>query len=377
MGKNTRKKQQAELEAEQRIEAALAVGKKGGKTYRGIVDAKSIMPQYIYGYLRTHGIRDHKNWTYKGKSKKIEKHRIEFIRHVFATYPVPAFLENAFISENEEQFESFGKWYLAVAQGQSLYKTCTRGTLTKKETHFFLLAPESLEGREAVWWAKTMAIVEDVGLAFRIARSCLARRTYRSEFACDVHRFFTNNPVPMEEIQNLHDYIMAQVEGQPNGWSIKKRSLEALRRQSEVWHRDMAKMRTIGGGSWEGLDIAPWKYKTGKPNPDPKKSTEKEWLLFEILTGNDLAKEGNAMRHCVSAYKHRCVKGDVGIFTLRSNTMLKTGTRHLTIEVVNQNKTLAVTQVRGLANRQARPQESDILQRWANARGLQVRSHRW
>jgi len=376
MGKNTRKKQEAELAAEQRIEAALASQKNSGKTYRGVVGAEDVMPKTARGVI-SQRLREYHDWTYKGKSKNKRKQQLELIRHAFAKYRVPTFLEDAFITE-ESNYDRYTEWYLAVAQGRSLYKTCTREhNLTKRDTHFLLLAPDEFDMNEAVWWAKSMAIVEDVGLAYRIARSCLSRRSYRSEFACDVHRFFVNNPVPLEEIQHLHDYIMAQVEGQENGWSIKKRSLEALRRQSEVWHRNMAKMRSIGGGSWEGLDVAPFKCKTGKANPDPKKSTEREWHLFEILTGNELAKEGNAMRHCVSAYKHRCIKGTTGIFALRSNTMLKPNQRHLTIEVVKQHNTMAVVQVRGLANRMARPQESEIVQSWANARGLQMRSHRW
>jgi len=83
------------------------------------------------------------------------------------------------------------------------------------------------------------------------------------------------------------------------------------------------------------------------------------------------------MRHCVAGYKARCVKGTTGIFALRSDTMLKPNQRHLTIEVVKQHNYLAVVQVRGLANRMPRPQETDIIDRWASQRGLQVRNHRW
>jgi hypothetical protein len=375
MGKKTRQKLQAELEAEQRIEAALASVKNSGKTYRGVVGAE-IMPSRGKQYHKNI-LRDTASWTYKGKSKNKLKQQLELIRHAFARYRVPRFLEEAFVNE-DSNYDRYGEWYLAVAQGRSLYKTCTRDfNMSKKDTHFFLLAPEELNTQEAVWWAKSMAINEDIGLAYRISQSVLARRSYQSEFACDVHRFFVNNPCPIEEIQHLHDYIMAQVEGQPNGWSIKKRSLESLRRQSEVWHRDMAKMRTIGGGSWEGLDIAPWKYKTGKFNHDPAKNQEREWHLFEILTGNELAKEGNAMRHCVAGYKSRCMKGTTGIFALRSNTVLKPNQRHLTIEVVKQHNYLQAVQIRGLANRLGRDHELDIVRRWANDRGIQVRNTRW
>ncbi len=367
MGRSTRKKQEEEAAKEAAVAERLSKYGNSGKTYRGIIDA-SILPKYVHRF-RNRRLREYSNWTYRGKSKKIEKQRIELIRHAFAKYSVPSFLEDAFISEEKNTFNTYGKWYIAVAQGDSLYKTCTTGILTKKETHHFLQAPDKLAIAEAVWWARAVAISGDIGIAYRIARSPIGMLSYENEFNIDIHRFFTNNPVSMKEIEELLDYIHA-MHTENADWTIKKRSLEAVRRQSEVWHRNMAKMRAIGGGSWEGMGVPPWKIVYGKSDPNPNKSTRTEWTIHEILTGNELAQEGNRMRHCVSGYKSRCMNGDTAIFSMRSHTMMKENQRHLTIQVTPERK--SVNQVRGLANRMARPQEREIMGKWAHANGLLV-----
>ncbi len=368
MGKSTKKRQEAEAAAEENFVEWFASTKNSGKSYRGVIDA-SIIPKYVRRYEKRQ-LRDYNNWTYRGKSHKIEKQQIELIRHAFAKYRVPRFLEQVFISEDKEKFDTFSKWYLAVAQGESLYKTCTRGILSKKETHFFIQAPDDLSIKQAIWWARAVAISNDIGIARRLAQSAIARYDYKNEFSIDVHRFFTNNPVPLKELEELLDYIIA-AHAENDNWTIKKRSLEAIRRHSERWHRDMMKLRHIGGGAWDGMDIPLRRYKTGKFDPNPQHSTEIKWVIFEILTGNELAREGNRMRHCVSSYKSRCMDGTCAIFTMRSNTILRENRRHLTIKVDPVSK--AVDQARGLANRLATPQEKAILNKWATDNGLQYR----
>jgi len=190
------------------------------------------------------------------------------------------------------------------------------------------------------------------------------------EFWIDVHRFFMNNPTPMKELQELIDFVQAARVDNPD-WTIKKRSLESIRRQSEKWHRDMAKLQKIGGGSWEGMQLPPWKTTTGRYDDNPQKNTQTEWFVHEITTGNELAQEGNRMRHCVSGYKSRCMDGTCSIFSMRSSTQMHDKKRHLTIEVVRRNK--MIVQARGLANRMPRGQEQAVMEQWARENNLTVR----
>ncbi len=367
MGKSTRKKLE-ETAAREKQFADFFASQKSGKTYRGVITADGIIPKYVRRFSKRQ-LRNPSDWVYKGKSKKIEKQRIALVRYLYAKYPVPACLENAFISENPSLFNNYARWYLALAQGESLYKTCTREILTKKETHYITQAPNNLNIEEAVWWAKGMALTQNTGIAYRIAKSPIGRADWAREFWIDIHRFFANNLVPLKEMEELIDYIRAAREDNPN-WTIKKRSLDAIRRQSEVWHRDMIKLRNIGGGSWDGMNVPYWKRKTGKPDPNPSRNNEVEWHIFEICSGNELAKEGNTMRHCIAGYKSRCITGSCSIFSMRSNTALLTNRKHLTIQV--DPKKRAIIQARGLANRLMRPQEREIIGRWAKDNALRV-----
>ena len=375
MGKATRKKLEERALIEKGWSARLAVEKNAGKTYRGVVQGADVIPKYIRRFSGRQ-INDYKNWTYNGKSKRKDKQQLALIRYMFAKYPVPSYLEEIFISEDKDEFDKYGAWYIAAAQGDSLYKTCTRGLLSKKESHWLLQAPQDLTLKEAIWWAKGVAITQDKGIAYRLCKSVIGRRgIYTDEFWIDVHRFFANNPTTGKEIQELLDYIQACRNENPD-WSIKKRSLSAVRRGSDKWHRDMIRMRKIGGGSWEGMEIPPWKTTTGKEHHDPKKNTKTEWIVYEITSGNELAQEGNKMRHCVSSYKHYCMKGSRSIFTMRSTTVMHDEKRHLTIEVDRGHGSPAVVQTRGLANRPPKGQENEILRKWANENGLTVRTNR-
>jgi hypothetical protein len=92
-------------------------------------------------------------------------------------------------------------------------------------------------------------------------------------------------------------------------------------------------------------------------------------LVTQIKTGQDLAAEGNAMRHCVYSYKQQCTWGWCSIWSLRTRTGAGFK-RVLTMEMTPQNE---VIQIRRLANRPASAAELAILRRWAIARGVTVR----
>lgn len=63
------------------------------------------------------------------------------------------------------------------------------------------------------------------------------------------------------------------------------------------------------------------------------------------------------MRHCVSGYDYRCVKGDAVFVSLRKN-----GARCLTIEV--RANTHFIAQVRGQCNRLPSTEEQAVIAEW-------------
>jgi hypothetical protein len=78
--------------------------------------------------------------------------------------------------------------------------------------------------------------------------------------------------------------------------------------------------------------------------------------------------ETRAMHHCVASYAAKCIAGNASIWSLRRRAAGNTE-RLLTIEVDRQHRAI---QVRGFANRTARPEERKLLERWGKARGIDL-----
>jgi hypothetical protein len=89
----------------------------------------------------------------------------------------------------------------------------------------------------------------------------------------------------------------------------------------------------------------------------------------QLKQAEDLVMESRAMRHCVSSYAGKCIAGHASIWSLRRCTKDRID-RLLTIEVDPQHRAV---QVRGLANRLAYPDERNVLERWAQSRGIELR----
>jgi len=365
MGKKTREKQKIVAAFDDRVAAELAQKKNSGKTKRGVIHAYDVMTKKMW--LKDRYFLHHPTeWRYRGKSKRIEKQRLELVRYLFGKYHVPRFLEEVWNDAEDprrREIDQFFDWYIAAAQGKSLYKLHSRDILSKKETHQFLQAPAHYSCIQAMWWAKAMCEGANLGHANRLASSRLIQYDINDKFWLSVLRFFVHNPIEIHEINDLLDYLCNE-HGENEHFKMKGRSLESVRRSNETWHRLLIKEKQVGGGHWPGVDVPNWLATAGKKN---EKVT---WTVTQITSGDDLLKEGQAMHHCVSAYKSRCMSGSIAIFSMKSRSPIQPLKRHLTIEVrVIQGM---VMQTRGFANRLPTAQERNVLRRWARSVGFIV-----
>lgn len=83
----------------------------------------------------------------------------------------------------------------------------------------------------------------------------------------------------------------------------------------------------------------------------------KEFKFRELNTSEELRKEGDEMHHCIGGYDHRCLDGDMRIF---SGTTGATESRQKRISVAVKRKetgSWSTQQVRGFANRGASKEE--------------------
>jgi hypothetical protein len=328
--------------------------------------------------LRGYALRAPEDWRCRIKSRSEERRFIDLVRFSLARYRVAAHLENAWIDRfTDDLVDRVGelpevqpmpgsrpdlrRWYLVAAQGGSLYKQYTSAYLTKLETHHFLAVPDDVtSSQQALWYAVARAQNERCEIARRIGQSQLVRHSIASTWWKEVARFFARNPVPLHEMNDLIDYLrVAKTENA--GMSLKGRSLHALQRRREEWHRALRKHNAIGGGSWAGRPIPDIDYEAGS---EKKKAL---WRFRQIKTGNELFREGQRMHHCVASYKRLCMNEQVSIWSLTTEFPLGHINRGVTIEV---RKDGAIVQCRGFVNRLPYGNEVAAVKRWANEYGL-------
>jgi hypothetical protein len=380
MGKKLKSREARRRDVERAICAVLEAHSKrdvGRRTAERFDDFKAEYHNKIK-LLRGYALRAPEDWRCRIKSRSEERRFVDFLRFSFARYRVAAHLENAWIEEFTDDLvdriaqlpeiqpmrgsrPDLRRWYLVAAQGGSLYKQHTSAYLTKLETHHFLTAPDDIRSSQrALWYAVGRAQTERVEVARLIGQSELACYSIASIWWKEVARFFARNPVPLHEMNDLIDYLhTAKVENQE--MSLKGRSLQALQRRREEWHRALRKHNAIGGGSWAGRPIPDVDYEAGS---EKKRAI---WRLRQIKTGNELFREGQRMHHCVVSYKHLCLNGQVSIWSLTSEFPLGHINRGVTIEV---RKDGAIVQCRGFANRLPYRNEVAVVKRWASEYGL-------
>lgn len=375
MGKKTQQKAEKQVEYELRWQASLYKGTLEAETKQAandirLIDETNIRKLNAYSHLF---IRDPKDCP-SPKSRDPNKRLVRLVRHVFNKYPVPNFFYDIWTGprantlplipghvSHASRVVFFEQCYLCVAQGGSLYKEHLRSYMTKSEVHRFLTAPcGSLA--EAAWFSIPSSIKEvRPGLAITIARTKIQQR-FIDPFWTGVARWIVLNPPPKNSVAELNDvidYIISRK--QENTDYQLKGTYKSIEKRTLNWHRDLARMKNNGGGSWHGHPLYDSEYTTGKDE------TLVNWKLRQIKTGNELALEGNKMRHCVAGYKSSCVAGQTSIWSLTRNN-----TRVLTIELHNDG---SIYQARGLANRKARPEELSVLRVWAKNNGLYLGSY--
>ncbi len=373
MGKKNRLREEKRRKAEHAVAAILENHSRSAATSATIEHYSDFQAEHRSRIDRHRGdmIRLPGDWRCRIKSRAYERRLIDFVRFAFARYTVPRHLENAWLEPVTDRLNradgiDFARWYIVAAGGGSLYKAIARQHLSKQETHFFLAAPAAIATpRQAIWYAIARAQSADNAAALRVAQSRLVERPLNSLFWKDVARYFGRQTITIAAINDLVDYIAAARTEQPD-FSLKGRSLAALTRRMEEWHRALRKQRALCGGAWEGHPIPDVDYETGS---DERRAI---WRFRQIKTGNDLFKEGQRMHHCVVSYKAACLAGLTSIWSLTNEFPIGRRNRGVTIELRHNG---TIVQCRGFANRLPYPNEAAMAKRWAKDYGLTWRAY--
>jgi hypothetical protein len=313
--------------------------------------------------------------TWKVRTHNRRKQFASLTRHLFCRYPVPTFMDSAWLRDGEIPTRD-AEWFIWVGSGNNIRKADKLPfPLTKMMAHRFLEAPDDLNITEALRWGQVMALGGDDRLARAIIGSNIGLGgTRKEEFWVSVITFFIrhNDMLDMNQVGPMIDYINAQKfvdetvnvngtfvrRGPPQpGFSMHHRTMDALVTQTEMWHRQLNRSKEVQNLVWQSCGIP------GYDRIEGVEGNQRRFVVEEILNSRDLKTEGRSMHHCVYSYARSCHSGRCAIYSMRVGHE-----KRLTIEVDPKNK--QITQARGKYNQASTEQDKRILQAWATKTGL-------
>ena len=341
---------------------------------------------YVDGLIALHKrrsqwIRPLEDW--RPASHNRGKQFSSLARHLLARYPVPVFMDAAWL-RNDADADRFRDWFVLIGSGESARHGRAPIAVTKRMAHAFLQAPAHYSIEAALRWGQVHALGGDARLTEALVATQLGRTFEHDDFWVTVIRFFVANPLLDRcHVGPIVDYLQhqrfearvvfvapgvreRQQPPQPN-LSMHGRTADALLRQVERWHADLGRGRGAGRMEWETSGIAGFELETGTRG----RKSGKVWRIRELLTAAELTAEGRAMRHCVASYAGSCASGRCSIWAMEveSHDGLE---KRQTIEV---NRQRVIVQCRGRFNALPTPQDIEVLRRWATAERLMISGH--
>lgn len=325
-------------------------------------------------------LREVEDWVPKGKGNGTRYRSL--CEHLFAKYPMPAFLWTAF--ENDDHpppgKQKLARCVIRIAQGEGLFKLIKEGVfpgppMTRRVIHDFMSTPDSNNTTfmRALRRAQIRAHGGTILMYEAWCRSEQGATLQRDETFWDtVVRWVCRNPMlDLCELPNLVDYIVHR-KGQDNEFSMKGRSVLAMLRGMREWHHDLANARDVKNTAFEPSGFKSGTWYTQKPKSEGE--GKYCWTFHEILSSRELAAEGRFMHHCVYSYTYSIANGHCSIWSMQRD-----GERMLTIEVRprGMDGSGTIVQARGKCNRQSTAQEMVVMKEWARKNSLEIVAMRW
>lgn len=330
--------------------------------------------------------RHSRNWirpvaAWKPQTHNTRRQFASLARHLFAAWPVPAFMDSVWFLGNGGSAVQQQEWFLHVGRGQNIRTADLPMPYTKRMAHEFMLAPADLTVEAALRWGQ----IRGLGGSERLARAVIGTRLGTSfqhdDFWVTVLQFFIANPMlDLVHIGPILDYIeqerfvsqdvfvapgVIERRGPPQpNFTMKGRTPASLLRQVEAWHRTLAKVDQPKA-EWPRSGIESFEFVEGAE----RGGNLRIWTITELLSTKALVAEGRKMKHCVATYAHSCGSGASSIWTLEAETF-EGRTKILTVEV--RNATRLICQARGKCNMLPGEKHRGILRRWAEQAGLSL-----
>ncbi|NNT71153.1 hypothetical protein HKT18_02885 [Flavobacterium sp. IMCC34852] len=297
--------------------------------------------------------------TWEKESFVAENQISALIKHCFARYEVPEFLESVFYGDHKIQM----LWYVQLGRGESVLSLSGFPVkFTKKMAHEFKKAPASYTVERAIRWAQTKGYGATDLMAETLAWSTLSEHFENEDFWITVIAFFAKfEELPYAKVQEVLSYIKVQFEADKT-YVMKGRTWEALVKQSDDWHAEYYKrMHALNRAEWTTSPIKGFR----KSTVENEKNIE--YYIIELVNSEALYEEGYEMSHCVAEYEYECIEGRAAIFSLRKKVAEVVETL-ATLEVELAIKT--IVQAKAKYNEAISKEAHEIVTAWATIEKL-------
>jgi len=311
-------------------------------------------------------IRDIESWN--PKTRNVHRQFSSLVRHLFAEYKLPNFMDSVWFRESDE----WVFWFLEIGQGKNIRKMPDLPIkLTKKMAHSMMNSPTAIVStiEEAMCWGQITAIGGDKKFYDKMKSlrplnlNCSANEVNvaKNKFWQTVMEWFLRHPMlDYEHYGPIVDYINNHKfhnNAENPDFEIVGRSPLALMRSVDEWHGTLNKGSCKDTIEWSGLNID-WIWEE-KKNDMPIN----EWTIVEITSNHELKAEGKAMRHCIFSYLDSCQAGEKAVFSLCKNLQ-----RVATIAYVPPHN--SILDVRGHCNKTPNSHEISIINKWARKHAI-------
>ncbi|MDY8138750.1 PcfJ domain-containing protein [Aquimarina sp. 2201CG5-10] len=307
-------------------------------------------------------VRDIYGW--KKETYIAEDQLQSLIEFCFAKYPVPEFLVSSFF----ETQKKYMLWYVQLGVGRSVKSLSgIEMQLTTKMAHEFRKTPKGYSVAQALRRAQAIGYGANKNMAESIAWSGLSRvRGNESFWNTVVHFFAKQKEAPFDKMGEIIDYLSFSIR-ENTSFSMKGRTLEALLRQSDEWHRRLYMQRNAENYvSWKSAKIKSLNYTTAV------KDQSVVFKTVELLNSQALYEEGYDMHHCAASYVDECYSGESAIFSLRKY-MGDSFEKLATIEIDPESK--EVLQAEGKYNSSLTKEASKALEVWKEQADLDYENY--
>jgi len=333
----------------------------------------------IMAYWGDFWVREPEVW--KNKTHNVEKQFTSLLHYLFAKYPVPSFMNEAFLS-NDGMGSKKQEWFLHMGSGQNI--RTAHGLpypMTRMMAHLFSEAPSDFKIMEAFRFAHIRSLDGSMPIIKGWLESPLAIDFSNMDFWDSVVRFFIDNPMlDPSKISSIIDYIYNQKyvdtllvtpdgtrinrgPAQPN-FTMKGRNPEALLTQVEKWHTHTAISKKNSFLQWKSCGIPGGRIEEGS------EKGRKVYSIVELLNSTELKEEGKTMHHCVATYASSCSSGRNDVYSVAQVEGNECG-RKATISL-NLSGKPTLQEARGKYNETLSVPVARIIRTWANLRNVAI-----